>query len=99
MLPQEKTLPELLESRARIYGPRVFLLCKEEEMTYGQLEAEANRVCHVLQDIGVKKGDKVAILLENCTLYVSAFFGIAKAGAVIVPINPRYSVEERPIRI
>ena len=94
MLPQEKTLPELLESRARIYGPRVFLLCKEEEMTYGQLEAEANRVCHVLQDIGVKKGDKVAILLENCTLYVSAFFGIAKAGAVIVPINPRYSVEE-----
>jgi acyl-CoA synthetase (AMP-forming)/AMP-acid ligase II len=93
MLPQEKTLPELLESRAKIYGPRVFLLFKEEEMTM-KLEAEANRVCHVLQNIGVKQGDKVALLLENCTLYVSAFFGIAKAGAVIVPINPRYSVEE-----
>jgi long-chain acyl-CoA synthetase len=94
MAPQLNTLPQLLESQIRAHGPRPFLLFKEEELTYARLGAEANMVFHVLRGMGVEKGHKVALLLDNCTLWVSVFFGIASAGAVCVPINSRYSLEE-----
>ena len=94
MLPQERTLPQLLASQAKLHGPRTFLLFQEERMSYADLQEEANRIARLLQELGVRKGDKVALLLDNCPLWVSVFFGVAAAGAVLVPLNPRYCAEE-----
>ena len=94
MLLQDRTLPELLAAQARQHGPRTFLLFQEERITYAGLQEEANRIALLLEGLGVRKGDKLALLLDNCPLWVSIFFGAAAAGAVLVPLNPRYSAEE-----
>ena len=94
MLPSKQTIPDLLEAQTRRFGERIFLLWEDLEISFTQLDAEANRVCGALRALGIHKGDKVAVLLNNCSLYVTIFFGIARAGAVFVPINPRYSTEE-----
>jgi long-chain acyl-CoA synthetase len=94
MKPEVRTLPELLERQVKEHGPRTFLLFEEEELTYRALGDQAGRISHVLLGMGVEKGHKVALLLDNCTLWASLFFGITATGSVLVPLNPRYSVEE-----
>jgi len=64
------------------------------EMTYAELLEKTNRFAHALQNLGVKKGDRVAIMLPNCFQFVIAFYGILKAGAVVTPLNPRYTPRE-----
>ena len=64
------------------------------QMTWGEFEARANRFANLLLDRGVKKGDKVAILLMNCLEWLPLYFGILKTGAVAVPLNFRYDAEE-----
>ncbi len=88
------SLPQLLASRVRLYGLRTFLLFEEERLSYAGLQEQAARVGRLLQGLGVRKEQKVALLLDNCPLWVSIFFGITSRGAVLVPINPRYSAEE-----
>ena len=55
---------------------------------------KANRFAQLLISRGVKKGDKVAILLMNCLEWLPIYFGILKTGALAVPMNFRYSSEE-----
>ena len=64
------------------------------EMTWGEFDARANRVANLLISKGVKKGDKVAILLMNCLEWLPAYFGILKTGALVVPMNYRYTADE-----
>ena len=64
------------------------------EMTYAELLEKTNRFAHALQNLGVEKGDRVAIMLPNCFQFVIAFYGILKAGAVVTPLNPRYTPRE-----
>ena len=54
---------------------------------------KANRLANLLKR-GIKKGDKVAILLMNCLEWLPIYFGILKTGAVAVPLNFRYTAEE-----
>ena len=55
------------------------------EITWGVFDEKANRVANMLLSRGVKKGDKVAILLMNCLEWLPIYFGILKAGAIAVP--------------
>ncbi|HHX75333.1 MAG TPA: acyl--CoA ligase, partial [Firmicutes bacterium] len=64
------------------------------EMTWGVFDEKANRLANLLLKRGIKKGDKVAILLMNCLEWLPVYFGILKAGAVAVPLNFRYTAEE-----
>jgi len=64
------------------------------EMTWRVFNEKANRFANLLLKRGIKKGDKVAILLMNCLEWLPIYFGILKAGAVVVPLNFRYSAEE-----
>lgn len=64
------------------------------EMTWRVFDEKANRLANLLIQRGIKKGDKVAILLMNCLEWLPIYFGILKAGAVAVPLNFRYSAEE-----
>ncbi len=64
------------------------------EMTWRVFDEKANRMANLLLKRGIKKGDKVAILLMNCLEWLPIYFGILKAGAVAVPLNFRYTAEE-----
>ena len=64
------------------------------EITWNVFNEKANRFANMLLSRGVKKGDKVAILMYNCLEWLPIYFGILKAGALAVPFNFRYSAEE-----
>ena len=64
------------------------------EMTWREFDDQANRVANLLLGNGIKKGDKVAILLMNCLEWLPIYFGILRTGAVAVPLNFRYTAEE-----
>jgi len=65
-----------------------------KELTWRAFEERANQLAHLLLDRGVKRGDKVGILLMNCIEWLPIYFGILKTGAIVVPLNFRYSSDE-----
>ncbi len=64
------------------------------EMTWRDFDRKANRFANLLLSRGMKRGDKVAILLMNCLEWLPIYFGILKAGCIAVPMNFRYSADE-----
>ncbi len=64
------------------------------EISWKDFDVKANRFANLLLTRGVKKGDKVAILLMNCLEWLPIYFGVLKAGALAVPMNYRYTGEE-----
>ena len=64
------------------------------EITWQDFDRKANRFANLLLSRGLKKGDKVAILLMNCIEWLPIYFGILKAGCLAVPMNFRYSEDE-----
>lgn len=64
------------------------------EITWNVFNEKANRFANLLLGKGIKKGDKVAILLMNCLEWLPIYFGILKTGALTVPLNFRYTPEE-----
>lgn len=64
------------------------------EITWQVFDEKANRFANLLLSRGIKKGDKVAILLMNCLEWLPIYFGVLKSGATVVPLNFRYTSEE-----
>ncbi|MCH3942127.1 MAG: class I adenylate-forming enzyme family protein [Atopobiaceae bacterium] len=64
------------------------------EITWRVFDEKANRFANLLVSRGVKRGDKVAILMYNCLEWLPIYFGVLKAGAIAVPFNFRYSSDE-----
>lgn len=64
------------------------------EISWSVFNEKANRFANALKERGIKKGDKVAILLMNCIEWLPIYFGILKTGALAVPLNFRYSSDE-----
>ena len=64
------------------------------EISWSVFDEKANRFANALIARGIKKGDKVAILLMNCIEWLPIYFGILKTGALAVPLNFRYSSDE-----
>ena len=64
------------------------------EITWSIFDEKANRVANMLLGRGIRKGQKVAILLMNCLEWLPIYFGILKTGAIAVPLNFRYTSEE-----
>lgn len=65
-----------------------------KSMTWRTFDDKANQFANLLLGKGVKPGDKVAILLMNCIEWLPIYFGALKSGAIVVPLNFRYSSEE-----
>ncbi|MBE6651042.1 MAG: acyl--CoA ligase [Ruminococcaceae bacterium] len=65
-----------------------------KEITWQDFNCKANRFANLLLSRGVKKGDKVAILLMNCLEWLPVYFGALKSGAMAVPLNYRYTGDE-----
>ena len=64
------------------------------EITWSVFDEKANRCANLLLSRGIKKGDKVAILMMNSLEWLPLYFGILKTGALAVPLNFRYTAEE-----
>jgi acyl-CoA synthetase (AMP-forming)/AMP-acid ligase II len=69
-------------------------VAKGRRYTFGELDRRANRIAHVARARGIETGDRVALLMMNGVEYVESFFGLAKIGAVVVPLNWRLVPDE-----
>ncbi|GGJ34307.1 long-chain-fatty-acid--CoA ligase [Deinococcus roseus] len=87
-------LHDLLIQSAQKYPKRVAVHFIGYTLTYEQLLEQARRFAHSLQSWGVKKGDRVAIMLPNCPQQLVAFFGASLAGAIVVNTSPLYVARE-----
>jgi O-succinylbenzoate-CoA ligase len=89
-------LGSFLAKRARL-SPNLEALVEVERnrrFSYTELDARANRIANVLLAMGVQKGDRVALLVMNGVEYIESYFGAAKIGAVLVPLNWRLVPDE-----
>jgi len=80
----------MVKINAKKFPRTIALKDKERSYTYTQLNRRVNRLSHSLLSLGLKKGDKVAVLLENCTEIVEAYLAAAKTGLIIVPVHFRF---------
>jgi long-chain acyl-CoA synthetase len=87
-------LHKLLEDSALRYAHRPALTFYHRSLKYAELNATANRFASGLTRLGLRKGDRVALVMPNCPQFVIAFYGTLKAGGVIVPTNPLYTERE-----
>jgi fatty-acyl-CoA synthase len=87
-------LGELVARNARKFPDREAVVYGDTRLTYREFNARINRLAHALADKGIKKGEKVAILLFNCNQFLEAYFALAKLGAIAVPLNFRLHPEE-----
>jgi long-chain acyl-CoA synthetase len=90
----EKTLLDYLDSLAGEQPSRPALLFKGTEVSYGQLQRESDAFAAALAALGVRHGDRVALILPNCPQFFVAEIGAWKVGAVVCPINPTYTERE-----
>ncbi len=103
MFPDDTSLveiaPQLMEA-ARVTWKEYALIqpnpeeSGRQEITWKEFNKKSNRFANLLLSRGIKKGDKVAILLMNCLEWLPIYFGILKTGALAVPLNYRYTSEE-----
>ena len=82
------TITHLLEERAHAEGERVLVFCEGEEVSYRDMCDRAQRVAANLFAAGVRKGDKIVLLMGNCLEFLYVFLGAGRIGAVVVPVNP-----------
>lgn len=90
----EDPLTELLFGAARDFPRRKALSFLGRSMTYRALADSVERFAASLNALGVRKGDRVALILPNCPQNVIAFFAVLRLGAVVVQHNPLYTVPE-----
>ena len=80
-------LSVLLEDSARKYPDRDALVLGDTRLTYAQVNAAANQVANLLVERGIGPGDKVALSCPNLPYFPIVYYGVLKAGAVVVPLN------------
>ncbi len=80
-------LPEILALHGRWLGAKPAIICDEERTSWREFHRRCCQVANGLEALGVRRGDRVAILMANSTEMVTAMFGIVTAGAVCVPLN------------
>jgi long-chain acyl-CoA synthetase len=90
----DKTLLDYLAVLARDHGSRPALLFKGTAMSYALLQSESNAFANALVGLGVRRGDRVALILPNCPQFFVTELGAWKAGAIVCPINPTYTERE-----
>jgi fatty-acyl-CoA synthase len=98
-LPHAITLPETslwdsLETSARRYPHKAAMVFFGRVVSYAELLQKAERLAAYLRDLGVTKGDRVVLSMQNCPQLVIAHFAILRANAVVVPVNPMNRAEE-----
>ena len=93
-------ITQLLSKNAQLYPKEVSLVERQpmidgrREITWLEFENQSNKIANALMEYGVKKGDRVALLLMNSLEWLPCYFGILKTGALAVPLNFRFTANE-----
>lgn len=88
------TLNGALASRASRDPSRPFLIFRERNWSWGEFSDQVNAAARVLAARGVRKGDRMAVMARNCDGHVLLLFALSRLGAIMVPVNPEFGVEE-----
>jgi long-chain acyl-CoA synthetase len=89
-----QTLPDMIEASIRKYGALTALEFFGATTTYRELGEQISRAAEGLRRLGVKRGDRVALVLPNCPQHVVAFYAVLRLGAIVVEHNPLYTARE-----
>ena len=89
----DKCIHELFEAQAAKTPDAVAVVFEDRQLTYGELNARANRLAHHLRGLGVKPDARVAICVERGLEMVVGLLAILKAGGAYVPLDPAYPQE------
>ncbi len=81
-------LHQLLSESAAKYPDKEAIAFNDEKITYAELERESNKLAYGLSGIGIERGERVGIYMNRCIMSIMSAFGILKAGATYVPIDP-----------
>jgi crotonobetaine/carnitine-CoA ligase len=84
---KQRTIGHLLADKARRVGDRTWLIFGDQRYTYAQAHDLSNRYANGFRALGIGKGDHVAVMLPNCPEFIWTIWGLAKLGAVTVPLN------------
>ncbi len=88
------TMGGMIRASAQAFGPREALVFPDRRITYAALDQAARRWAAAMIALGVQPGQHVGLFMPTCPQFIEAFYGIAMAGAVAVPINARYQSHE-----
>ncbi len=88
------TIGEVVPTAARRFGDRTALLVGDRSFSFDDLDALSNRAANCLVAAGVQPGDRIALYGPNCWEWLVAYFGIAKTGAVVIPVNVMLTADE-----
>lgn len=83
-----------VEKWAFLRPNKIAILCEDATFTYRQLNERVDKLISFLHKMGIRKGDRVAVLLANSNVYIEAFFAISRMGAILVPLNFRLARPE-----
>jgi amino acid adenylation domain-containing protein len=86
-------LQQLLQKSAARYPEKLAVWARGRSITYRELEERSNQLAHLLQQRGVRKGERVGIYFPKCVESVIAMLGVVKAGGVYVPLDPQAPTE------
>ena len=78
---------DVISHNARVFADKVAVVCEDRRLTWRELDERTNRVANAIRGLGFEKGDKVALFMPNSIALFELFWGIAKAGCVVVSLN------------
>jgi len=93
------TVIQVLEETAQKYPLKTCTLFKGTAITYQQMDELSDRLAAGLSSMGIQKGDRLGIMMNNLPQFVLAYFAALKAGAVVVAINPLYKPQEMVFQV
>lgn len=88
------SVAESLALRVTENPQRPFVLFGDRKLTYGQADAQSDSLAAALHELGIEAGDRIALTLPNWPEFVITLLAAAKLGAVVVPLNPKYTTPE-----
>ncbi len=89
-----QSVPYMLKNSAEKYPEKIAATFFGQNTTYKELWERVERVAAGLQKLGLKKGDRVMLLLPNCPVYVESYYAVMLIGAIVVQLNPLYTESE-----
>ncbi|RKJ31421.1 long-chain fatty acid--CoA ligase, partial [Butyricicoccus sp. 1XD8-22] len=84
----------LLARNARKYPTNEAVICHGRRVTYKELDDQVNRFSNALKNLGIHQGDKVLIFMPNVLEFVVSYFAIQRIGAIVVPVNAKFTLTE-----
>ena len=87
-------ITDVFDERASILGSKIAIRENEKDWSYTELLGRSEELSNYLLSMGISNGDRVGLMLPNSGVFVTSFFGIARVGGIIAPLNAKYRMQE-----